>query len=422
MIGLYRFVSYAIASFLRLVLWLRPSDAGKWSQRLLLDEYRGRYDLWCHAASVGESRIVTRLVNELLTNHPGMRCLVTTMTTTGQEEARRRLSDRSTVTIRYFSIDAPHLMRRALRTWKPSAIVIAETEIWPNLLLEAHRESVPVYLVNGRLSDRAVRRYRLIVSSLEKLWPAYARAWVKSDDDAQRFRQLAFPEKRLEVAGDMKLDLQIAPISSKERSEQRADLGLRSSDWVLVAGSTRPGEEEAILAAWSTRRTKRPLHLVLAPRHPERCSEVKALVERLGYSYLAVRKGAVPSPSQAEGHSDQPSIRVVEDIGWLRKLYAAADTAFVGGSLVDFGGHNLMEPIQCGVPVLFGPSLATVREAADMILERHWGEQVDSAEELVSVVAALADGARVLEVDFASLPTGPTARIAEELGSLLHAP
>jgi 3-deoxy-D-manno-octulosonic-acid transferase len=333
--------------------------------------------LWFHAASVGEVNALLPIVRALDQRQPGVPIHVTTFTATGARRAREALGARATVGA--VPLDLPWCARRALAALRPRALIVIETELWPNLLAECARAGVPFAFVSARLTERAARRLEPFQPVFEAaLAPAVA-VGVQSGADALRFRALGAPGAVTRIVGNVKWDLATDPgLAARGAALKRDLLGGRLA---LVAGSTREGEEALVLAAFAALRDAHPtLALVLAPRHPERAEAAVAAATAAGFA--SVRR----SSGQALGDA---AVMVVDALGELMPFYAAADVAFVGGSLVPVGGHNLLEPAALGVPVLAGPHQHNAPDVAERLRDAGGLRLVDDAAALVAAAGEL---------------------------------
>jgi len=368
-----------------------------WRDRLGLDTAGIEAELWLHAASVGEVKVLSCLYRYLKRRRPHLRACVTVTTTPGHQTARKLFGEEAAV--RYLPADTTPIVARVLAAVRPRCLVIAETEIWPILITQAARRRIPVILVNGRMSDTGFRRYRMVAPFLRGLLPCYDRFFFKSEQDAERYRYFGLPESACRVTGDMKFDAPLWPRSAGRRAAVRATVGARDHDWLIVAGSTRPGEEALLLRGIpDLRGAGNGLRLVLAPRHVERAEEVAQ----------ACRDAAVPCAVYGSADLSAPVV-IVDRMGLLMDLYMAADLAFVGGTLVDVGGHNILEPVWAGTPVLYGPSLANVGDAAEYIEAHNYGARVGGPEEFAAAVRDIRAGRRTFatktEHDYDRSPT-----------------
>jgi len=354
--------------------WRAAGGDELWRGRLVLESDLEPVDVWMHAASVGEVKVLANLVTHLKEARPELRIHITTVTRTGLAAARTVMGDKATVSA--FPVDTTPAVTRKLTLLQPRMIVVAETEIWPNLIRLATRRDILLVLVNGRMTERSLSKYLRFRSSLAQLLTGYDRFFFKSEADRDRFSQFGLDPTRAEVAGDMKFDAPLIERSETRVNETRRQLGVGGDDFLLVAGSTRPSEEALLLGIFDQLKPTCPgLRLALAPRHLERLNEVKKLLAESGLKYATLR----------EAVSDSDVI-LVDRMGVLNSLYEAANLAFVGGTLVDIGGHNLLEPVWALTPVVYGPSLNNVVEAAEYIERHNYGVRVDSADELKAII------------------------------------
>jgi 3-deoxy-D-manno-octulosonic-acid transferase len=348
---------------------------------------------WIHGASVGEARIVSSLARALRRQRPDLGLAVSAVTPTGRGQLPRPPEVEAAF---YAPLDFPGRPRRVLRALEPAVLALVETELWPNLLSDARELGVRGVVINGRLSPRRMRHYRRFSAIYGPLVRALTRIGVQSEDDAERFAQLGAREDRIVVTGNVKYDLPRPAVSA---DELRGRLGLAPDRPVFVAGSTGRGEERHVLRAYAEARRGEPgLLLILAPRHPERAARVAEQVRAAGLTHVRL--------SAETGDLSGVDVLVVDTVGELAALYQLAAAAFVGGSLVSVGGHNVLEPAAVGVPVLFGPHTEHVREPAAALLDSGGGLRVAGAEELggrvrelladPSLRAGLARGARAV--------------------------
>jgi 3-deoxy-D-manno-octulosonic-acid transferase len=338
---------------------------------------------WVHAVSVGETLAAEPLVHGLARSHPGLPLVVTTVTETGAGVARDRFQ--GIAEHRFFPLDFPAPVRRAIAAIDPAFLVCMETELWPNLLRALAARGTPVMVANGRISDRSFRRYARVRRFLAPLLAGVRVFAMQSEEDARRIAALGAPAGRVVVTGNVKQEAPPAPGPTPDA--WRALLGLAPGQPVWVAGSTHAGEEAPVLAAHREARARWPeLALVLAPRHPERASEVAAVAARDGSP--VVRRTALPAAGP------HPLV-VLDTVGELASLYAAADVVFVGGSLAPVGGHNVLEPARAGKPVLFGPHTTNFRAAAALLLEAGAARMVGDGAALAVELTRLLGDARL---------------------------
>ncbi|QQS53393.1 MAG: lipid IV(A) 3-deoxy-D-manno-octulosonic acid transferase [Candidatus Competibacteraceae bacterium] len=355
-------------------------DAGhrrRWRERLGFVPPLPPGGLWLHAVSVGETRAALPLIRALLDRYPDLPLLVTTTTLTGSRQVREALGER--VHHVYAPYDLPGATRRFLRRVRPRLAVIMETELWPNLLRQCATAGIPVLLANARLSERSARGYGRIRGLTAAMLRDVTLIAAQADADAARFRALGAP--RVEVTGNLKYDL-APPTDLPERGRQlRRDL-LGDQRPVWIAASTHAGEDETILDAFVRLRVRWPtLLLLLVPRHPERFDSVAALCRQRGFS--------VARRSERNVHAADSAVFLGDSMGELLLFYAAADLAFVGGSLVATGGHNVLEPALLGLPVLFGPHMFNFSEAGERLLAATAAWRVADAGELAAAIDRL---------------------------------
>ena len=334
--------------------------------------------IWVHGASLGEIRAAAPLVNALHKSYPNRPILVTSFSGAGRAHARELFGDRAMVA--QLPYDFPWFVRRWLRSVQPAVGIIIETEIWPNLFAGCARYKVPLLMISARLSARSMRRYRklqgLIRTALQRVQVVFA----QSAGDAERFRELGASPERVSMGGNLKFDIRFADDLVPRARALRQRLCPKLA--VLVAGSTRDGEEQQVLQAFAEiLRQQSGSVLVLAPRHPERADTVAALIKKQGF--VCRRR------SEGETQLQPGDVLLVDTLGELTLFYAAGDVAFVGGSLVPVGGHNLLEPAALGKPVLSGPSLGNVRESAQALKEAGVLTLVQDAKSLADAAAWL---------------------------------
>ena len=332
--------------------------------------------LWIHGASVGEARIIGALAGTIRGRRQGQPLVASTVTATGNAQ----LPSPPVLDAAFFlPLDFPAVQRRAFDVIAPSMIVLVETELWPNLLSEARRRRIPVVIVNGRLAPERLARYRRLSGLYGPLLRGLDAIGAAGPDEARRFVSLGVPERSVEVLGNLKFDL---PASLVATADLRVRYGLTADRPVVAAGSTGDGEDRLVLDAFSVARRDVPdLLLLLAPRHPERFATAEAEARRRGFAVSRVSR--LPSAGDVD-------VLLVDSIGQLASLYALAGSAFVGGSLVPVGGHNLLEPLAAGVPVLFGPHTEHVAEISSELARSGAGMRVENAGALGRAWADLA--------------------------------
>jgi 3-deoxy-D-manno-octulosonic-acid transferase len=309
--------------------------------------------IWIHAVSVGEVLVARGLVEALKARFPGRRVIVSTTTATGNALARKALTADG---VFFNPLDLPWSVRRALAGLNPSLLVLVETEIWPNLIHEAHRRGTRVAVANGRLSPRSFPRYRRLRPLLTRVLREVDVFLMQGEAHAERARAIGAPPERVRVTGNIKYD---APgPAGASSSGMAALLGAGGAAPLWIAGSTMAGEDELVLRAFAEARAAAPgLRLLIAPRHPERAPDVAALAERAGHQ-VARRSQLGASPWRGD-------VLLLDTMGELAHAYPFATVVFVGGSLVPTGGHNVLEPGRAGRAVIVGPHMENFQEIAD---------------------------------------------------------
>ena len=378
---LYRFLIRILAPLAAGITLLRavrdPAYRAGFAERFGFGPTRGAgAAIWLHAVSLGEVVAAGPLVRALRERHPGHGVVITTATPTGRAKARSAFGEG--VDVRYLPYDTPRAVARFLDRVRPTLGVIMETELWPTLFEACSRRGIPLVLASARLSARSVARYRRGGALFRDLFGPGVAIAAQSEADAERFRLIGADPARTRVLGNLKFDLEIDPTLPSRASALRAsDLGDRP---IWVAGSTHAGEERAVLDAHrDLLRSVPDALLILAPRHPSRFDAVAALLDAAGWRHSRrSRGGRVPATDP---------VLLLDTIGELPLYYAAADVAFVGGSLVPIGGHNLLEPAAVGVPVLTGPSIDNGREVATLLTTAGAARIVADSAELGAQVA-----------------------------------
>jgi len=361
---LYSAVIYCLApAAFALVLWRGLRERGYW---LGLRERFGwgaatAGSIWVHAVSLGEMSAAAPLVRALLTRHPDTPLVLTTATPAGRARAAALFA--GAADIRYLPYDTPGAVRRFLARIRPSAAIIMETELWPNLLAACADRGIPVVLASARLSAKSVSRYRRLGNLFSGVFTENVMVAAQSADDAARFVAIGADAARVRVVGNVKFDVAIDAQLIESGRRLRQSFGMERCVW--AAGSTHAGEDEAVLRAHARLLTEKPrAMLLLAPRHKDRFDAVAALLQSSGLRFARRSTGA------ADGALASCQVLLVDTLGELAMMYAAADVAFVGGSLAPVGGHNLLEPAALGLPVLSGPHQDNNQEIARMLLAR----------------------------------------------------
>ncbi|MFO7897820.1 MAG: glycosyltransferase N-terminal domain-containing protein [Planctomycetota bacterium] len=356
-----------------------------WGQRFGgVPELEPGFRLWVHCASVGEVRLVRTLVPRLEQAYPQADLVISTNTNTGMETAKRTCPGH---TVFYFPLDFSPVVRRVFRKIKPSVVVLVELEVWPNFLALAGRRNVPVVVVNGRITGKSARAYRRLGPVARRMFAALNHAAVQNLEYAARFERLGVPAARVTAAGTMKYDTVATAVAPGVTEEYRRKLKLDSGDTVIIGGCTHPGEDESLID-YVKRRPGAGLRLVLVPRHRERAAEVERLIRSAGLT--AVRKTAIDRGEAPADFDRRPHVILVDTTGELANLYAVATLVFVGGSLVEHGGQNMIEPAALGKAVIVGPHTWNFRDTARLLASADGIVRVDNADGLVAALDRLA--------------------------------
>jgi 3-deoxy-D-manno-octulosonic-acid transferase len=379
----YTLLFYLLTPFIMLrLLWRSlkaPAYRRRWNERFgFYDKTCPQNVIWFHAVSVGEAEALFPLLKVLQARRPDWKLLITTTTPTGSARVRAVFGGKAGHV--YLPYDMPFVIGRFMNAFKPRLAVIMETEIWPNLYAACGERQIPLFLINARLSEKSARGYRKIPALVRPALEQVRLIAAQTADDAERFVGIGAKPEAVRVMGNMKFDIEIAEeILAQGRALKAAGFGGR---FVWILASTHKNEEAPFLDLYPEIRAKiAGLLLVIVPRHPERFDEVKHLCEERGLKAVMRTSG---SPCTAE-----TDVYIADTMGELKMLYAAADAAFIGGSLVPVGGHNLLEAAAAGVPVMFGPYMANFKEIASGVLMRKAALQCRSQEEIAGMIYAL---------------------------------
>ena len=331
--------------------------------------------IWVHAVSVGEVAAAAPLIRAIRTRHEGAHILITTTTPTGSDTVRRQFGN--SVAHVYFPYDFPSVIRRFLSFFNPKILILMETELWPNLLAACEKRKLPVFMTNGRLSERSVKRYRLFSAMTREMLASISCIAAQTDADAMRFITLGADSDAVSVTGSLKFDTQLPPGVYEQAEAIRRKLGANRR--IFMAGSTRDGEEDILVDAFNRIFTRYPdVLMVIAPRHPERFRPVAELLRRGNLRVVERSSGSLPD--------DDTEVYLVDSMGELPLFYAASDVAFVGGSFVPVGGHNVLEPAGLGVPVIVGPHTFNITAICKLLEEEGALCHVSDADQLASTV------------------------------------
>ncbi|ARG96845.1 lipid IV(A) 3-deoxy-D-manno-octulosonic acid transferase [Legionella micdadei] len=377
----YSFLMYLLTPYLILRLWWKgrrlPAYRQRIAERFSLDPQKQQeIDIWVHAVSLGEVIAVTPLIDALLDKK--WRILMTTMTPTGAERVKVRFGDK--VSHRYVPYDLPVVVNRFFKKTKPRLGLIVETELWPNLIHYATKAQVPLFLINARLSDRSCQGYKKVDFLFKPVLNQFKAIFAQSEDDAKRFKTLGADEERVVVLGNMKFDLQTQNINSEMFLELKNCWGRERT--VVMVASTHDDEEQQILSRLKKLQAGLAnMVLLIAPRHPERFQKVYQLSMDQGFN-TGLR-------SQIETINPNNEVIILDSLGELLGFYQISDYAFVGGSLVPVGGHNVLEPIAMRVPVFSGPEVHNFKTICRDLQVAQAIELAENADDLIDRIIAL---------------------------------
>ena len=341
--------------------------------------------IWVHAASVGEVFCSIPLLKKIKNEFPHSRIVLTTMTSTGNETAKSHLPETNQVL--FVPIDHPLILRRTINKIQPGLLLIAETELWPNLLRSCGKKGIPIILFNGRISQRSFRRYFRFRFFFKECLKYISLFLMQTEEDRKRIIKIGGESQKTRAVGNLKFDQPFPSLTPETRNKIAKTLGLSGKENVLIAGSTHSGEEEILVPFFKELKKKDPnLLLILAPRHLQRLEEVERILKKEALSWL--RKTSLPIGA---GRSDQehPEVILLDTMGELMGIYSLGTLVFVGGSLVPIGGHNPLEPLFFKKCVLFGPHMFNFLEISTRLIEDEGAIQVSGKEDLFSQLKRL---------------------------------
>ncbi len=340
--------------------------------------------MWIHASSVGEVRASMLLIEKIRECEPDARIVLTLFTSRGMKVAKEELP--TDIEIYYLPLDIPVIVRRAFRLFNPGILIITETELWPNLLRKAFNLSLPVVIVNGRLSDSGMKKYHALKTLFGPIVRQVDYIHTQSEINAQRYLKLGANEQAVFSGNNIKIAGMLSNLRRFDRQSLLEELKLPDDVRIVVCGSTREGEEQIILDAFKEVRSKHSdLRLLLAPRHTVRVNEVEKTVSE--YDYTSVKRSTMNSIATSNW-----DVMILDTMGELWKLYGIGICAFVGGSLVPIGGHNPLEPIALGVPTCFGPHVENARQLADRCVSEKIASVVQDSNSLAEFIGQCING------------------------------
>lgn len=335
--------------------------------------------IWVHAVSVGEVLAAKPFIEALKDTFPDYRVIVSTTTKTGNDTAKSVLKG---TPVFYFPLDLSFIVNKVIAFTRPRLFIVFETEIWPNLISALHRKKIPIALVNGRISDKSYRGYKLIKFIFAGVLRKISLFLMQTNEDAARVISIGAPSENVKVMGNVKYDLEFKEISFASKEALRENLGVASGDPVIICGSTHNGEEEIMLRVFRKISDKfKNTRLIIAPRHIERSSEIMELIAKMNLK--AARLSEIASAKDPDG---KKPVIVVDTMGRLREIYSIGTAVFVGGSMVKRGGHNIAEPAIFKKAIVFGPYMNNFRDMAERFLKRKAAVMAHDERELVGIV------------------------------------
>jgi 3-deoxy-D-manno-octulosonic-acid transferase len=342
--------------------------------------------IWVHAASVGEVFCSLPLLKKIKKEFPRSKIVLTTITSTGNETAKARAPEADQVL--FLPIDHPLILRRSINKIQPSILLIAETELWPNLLRSCGKRRIPVVLFNGRISQRSFRRYLRFKFFFKESLKNISLFLMQTEEDRKRIIEIGGEPQKTRTTGNLKFDQTFPSVTQEATAEIAKTLGLHGTEKILIAGSTHSGEEEILVSLYKELRGMTPhLVLVLAPRHLERLEEVEGILRKESIPWS--RKTALSLGAGQPSDRKAPGVILLDTMGELMSIYSLGTLVFVGGSLVPIGGHNPLEPLFFKKCVLFGPHMFNFLEISNRLIEAGGAIQVSGKEDLFAQLKRL---------------------------------
>ncbi len=401
---LYFHIFYSIISYLAYALLFLPAVlfvlCGKkfWLERLGLRLPSHSVDLWFHASSLGEVQLLCPLITYLYKKKPTFKIHLSVFTLTGYNGAqaiygkgtgKQKKQKNTNFSLSYLPFDIPLAMSRFVRKLHPQLVILTEGEHWYHLLRETKKQKIPISLVNGRISKRSYSYYRLFPRLSTHLFSHYDSLFLKSEQDKERYLNLGVDPKKIALTGDLKLDapLKVQPASHTQKIRHK--LGIKTKDFLWLCVSTRPPKEEKILidVFLLLCEIEPNLKLVIAPRHLKRIPHVKSILKSVGLEFSLYSEGG-----------KKTKCLLIDQMGVLQDFFLAANLAFVGGTMTNTGGHNILEPVWTGTPVVFGPDTSNISDLAKYITEKNYGAQIQDAQELYSLIKKVIRGKKKFKI------------------------
>ncbi|MFO1041119.1 MAG: 3-deoxy-D-manno-octulosonic acid transferase [Planctomycetaceae bacterium] len=395
---------------------------GGWREKLtgsLSRRFPDRRCIWFHAVSVGEVLQLQKVLDETQARFPDAELFITTTTDTGYDVAQTKYPQH---TVSYFPLDFTWGVARALASVKPDLVVLVELELWPNFVFQCHRKRIPLALINGRIGEKSFRGYSRVKPLMRQVLSCFRILATQNATFSQRLQDLGGPAERLAVTGNIKFDRVESDRNNPRTMELRRAFGIKSDEQVLIAGSTQSPEEMYALDAWRMLRKDYPnLRLILVPRHKERFDEVAELIHQRGLPL--VRRSAGTSANFTSHVS--PPVLLLDTLGELGACWGLADIAFVGGSLTNRGGQNMLEPAGYGAAILFGPNTWNFKEITEALLSRQAARVVRDSDELLQALRDLLEHPEqahqmgIIARQFVSEQQGATVRTVDHIAGLI---
>ena len=348
---------------------------GFYTQEILKKRTRKKL-IWIHAVSVGEALAVKPLLNSLRTNLPEYQILISTTTLTGYKICKEKIAHKEDLVI-FSPLDYYWIVKKSLKTFKPSLIMLVETELWPNLIYFSSRKGIPVLLINGRISDRSYTKYLKCRLLMRKILKHFVFLGMQSEKDAERIIKLGAEKEKVEVIPSLKYETAVELAGRIfDKDSIRKELRLKDSTCLITGGSTHSGEESALISVYQRLKKDFPdICVLLAPRHPHRIKEIEEELNNRGIDYnLRTR--------MKDNISEYNSVIILDTLGELTKFYSISTVAFVGKSLYGKGGQNPMEPAALGIPVIFGKNMSNFEESSNLLLNHNAAIQINSIDGL----------------------------------------
>ncbi|MCX7926727.1 MAG: 3-deoxy-D-manno-octulosonic acid transferase [Candidatus Omnitrophica bacterium] len=392
---LYEFIYLVGFTFYVLILLLRAQLHRGILMRLgFLPPKNDFYNpIWIHAVSVGEILSVRALIDKIREHLPHKQLVLSTVTATGNSVARSLARNRDVVI--YLPLDLRFIMCSVIRRIKPSIVVLVETELWPIFINCLAREKIPLVVVNGRISDRSLPRYRLLRPFVKSVLEKISCFCVQSVEEKNRLLSLGVAEPKIKVTGNMKFDINLVSkdVIEKENLLLRTELGIKKTEKVIIAASTHRGEEKILVSVYEKLIKKYPsCRLIIAPRHPQRVTYlVKWIKEntKLQVQLISQFKDKSKTIGLERKEKEDNIVFIIDTVGQLMQFYQIADIVFVGGSLVPIGGHNILEPASLAKPIVFGNYMFNFRSIAELFIKQNAAIQVKDKQEIYQVLENL---------------------------------